>query len=189
MRPKIIILNGSLGQQFGNTSVLVARAREILQGEADVEELLLGQEGPKEGWEAKLRKAQAFVLATGTYWDSWGSPMQKFLEDVTHLEASVCWMGKPAAVLVTAHSVGGKGVLSRLQGVLNTLGCSIPPMSGVVYSLAGHLALRADSDFAEDFWQLEDVSSVAHNLLEALKPSPKYETWPVDHQDPRRRWL
>ena len=83
---------------------------------------------------AQLEKSQGFVFVTGTYWDSWGSPLQKFLENVTDLEGSPAFLGKPAIVMVLNHSVGGKGVLSRLQGVLSTLGCLIPPMSGIVYS-------------------------------------------------------
>jgi len=76
-----------------------------------------------------------------------------------------------------------------LQGVLNTLGCAIPPMSGFVYSLSNHLALQVESDFAEDFWQLKDLEVVANNLVRAGAVRAAGEAWPVDHADPRRRWI
>jgi NAD(P)H-dependent FMN reductase len=184
--PKILCLDGSLGAGSGNSSVLLREMKQLLEGKASLREISLvsGPATPED-----LSWASGFVFTTGTYWDSWGSPLQRFLEETTGTEATDCWMGKPAAVLVTMHSVGGKGVLSRLQGVLNTLGCLIPPMSGLVYSLAGDLALRADSEFAGDFWQREDLQSVAHNLLQALGPSPNWAAWPVDRADPKRRWL
>ena len=115
--------------------------------------------------------------------------MQYFLESVTEFEASDIFMGKPAAVMITMHSVGGKSVLSRLQGVLNTLGMMIPPMTGIVYSLAGQLALETESTFAEDFWSLDDVDVIAHNLLTAINNESTYKPWPVDHKDPKRLWV
>jgi hypothetical protein len=115
--------------------------------------------------------------------------MQYFLEAATEFEASDIFMGKPAAVMITMHSVGGKGVLSRLQGVLNTLGMMIPPMSGIVYSLAGQLALETESTFVEDFWSLEDVDIIAHNLMTAVNLEVTYKPWPVDHKDPKRLWV
>ena len=90
-----------------------------------------------------LRQANGIVFVTGTYWDSWGSPLQKFLEDLTPWECSDVWLGKPAAVVVSMQEVGGKAVLSRLQGVLSSLGCIIPPCSGMVYSHVGQCALEA----------------------------------------------
>lgn len=189
MIPKILCVNGSLGGADGNTARLIAELRSCLGSRVEWRELTLSKAGAGEGAEAALAWADGFAFATGTYWDSWGSPLQRFLEDQTGTEATALWMGKPAAVLVTMHSVGGKGVLSRLQGVLNTLGCSIPPMSGMVYSLANHLALRQGSEFAEDLWQLDDLDSISHNLLQAFAASPEWKTWPVDREDPRRPWI
>ena len=70
--------------------------------------------------EAALKMAEAVLFVTGTYWDSWGSPLQKFLEDHAYLETSPVLMGKPAGAIVLQHFCGGKAVLSRLQGVLST---------------------------------------------------------------------
>ena len=40
-----------------------------------------------------LAEADGFVFATGTYWDSWGSPLQKFLEETTAFEGTSVWLG------------------------------------------------------------------------------------------------
>lgn len=185
---KILLINGSLGGAGGNTGLMLHRFEKALLPHAELRTLHLAAEGGGRA-EELLAWCDGLAVATGTYWDSWGSPLQKFLEDLTGTEASALWLGKPAAVLVTMHSVGGKGVLSRLQGVLNTLGCAIPPMSGFVYSLANQLARQTPSDFADDFWQLADLAPIAQNLLAATKARGAYTAWPVDHADPRRRWI
>jgi chromate reductase len=185
---KLLIINGSLGGAGGNTAVMLRRMERELSPHAELRTLHLAAEGSIRA-EELLAWCDGIVCATGTYWDSWGSPLQKFLEDLTGTEATALWLGKPAAVLVTMHSVGGKGVLSRLQGVLNTLGCSIPPMSGFVYSLSNQLALETESDFAADFWQLDDLRPVAENLRRATAARIACEAWPVDREDPRRRWI
>lgn len=187
---KILILNGSLGGQTGNTEFLLERLQKNLPSSEVIHlKNLIEKTITLSDIKKKLESADAFVFTSGTYWDSWGSPMQYFLEAATEFEASDIFMGKPAAVMITMHSVGGKGVLSRLQGVLNTLGMMIPPMSGIVYSLAGQLALETESTFAEDFWSLEDVDIIAHNLLTAVNLETSYKPWPVDHKDPKRLWV
>jgi NAD(P)H-dependent FMN reductase len=187
---KILILNGSLGGNSGNTKFLLERLQKKIPS-SEVVHLkdLLEKKLNINDLKTKLQHADGFVFTSGTYWDSWGSPMQYFLEAATEFEASDIFMGKPAAVMITMHSVGGKGVLSRLQGVLNTLGMMIPPMSGIVYSLAGQLALETESSFAEDFWSLEDVDIIAHNLMTAVNKEDTYKPWPVDHKDPKRLWV
>ena len=123
--------------------------------------------------------------------------LQKFLEDATPAEGTKLWLGKPAAVVVSEHSVGGKGVLSRLQGVLVTLGCTLPPMSGLVLSRAAVIAAQHDADAARDFWCVDDLRVVCHNLAEAARVSlphaapatPRWKTWPVDREDFGARWL
>ena len=188
---KVLILNGSLGADQGNTEVVIARMQKQLTVESEVVHLknLLEKKMTTLELKEKIQNADALVFTSGTYWDSWGSPMQYFLEAATEFEASDLFMGKPAAVIITMHSVGGKAVLSRLQGVLNTLGMMIPPMSGMVYSLAGQLALETESTFSEDFWSLEDIDVIAHNLLTALYNKQSYKPWPVDHKDPKRIWV
>jgi NAD(P)H-dependent FMN reductase len=188
----ILILDGSLGARGGNTDAALQHLLANLS-EACVTEVVRLATDPRgsDELEPLLARANGFVFATGTYWDSWGSPLQRFLEQTTHLEASDIWLGKPAAVVVTMHSVGGKGVLSRLQGVLSTLGLLIPPMTGCVYSLACHLVLSEAlaRDAEADFWQPDDFGVIAHNLLEATIGGRNWKTWAVDRGRPERRWM
>lgn len=190
----ILILNGSLGAKDGNTQEVIKTLEMKLQSKKATTSTIhlkdfLDKKISMNDIKKELEKCHAFVFTSGTYWDSWGSPMQYFLEAATEFEASDLFMGKPAAVVITMHSVGGKGILSRLQGVLNTLGMMIPPMSGMVYSLAGKLAEDHETSFADDFWSFEDLETVTSNLTQALMPSPKYQAWPVDHKDPKRIWI
>lgn len=191
---RILLLDASLAGPGGNSSRLLALLAPRLSPQAELVGATLS--GPRPATfaalEPALRAADAFVFATGTHWDSWSSPLQKFLEDATPAEATELWLGKPAAVLVTEHSVGGKAVLSRLQGVLVTLGCTLPPLSGIVLSQAVQLARRhapAPGD-AEDFWSPDDLDVVAHNLLAAARqPRPAWRAWPVDRSHFARPWL
>lgn len=196
-RPRILLLDASLAGPGGNSSRLLALLSPRLSPHAELDPAALS--GPRAADFAalapRLRAADAFVFATGTHWDSWSSALQKFLEDATPAEASELWLGKPAAVLVTEHSVGGKAVLSRLQGVLVTLGCSLPPLSGLVLSRAAHAARRhapdaSATEAAEDYWSPDDLDVVAHNLLSAARaPRPVWHAWPVDRRHFDRPWL
>lgn len=189
----ILIINGSLGGADGNTSVVIEAAKTFLAKHPVEVRIIHLENFQEENIETHLNWANGFIFTSGTYWDSWGSPLQKFLETTAKTEpASLLF--KPASVLITMHSVGGKGVLSRLQGVLNTIGLIIPPMSGFVYSLASHMALNSkdmdiDQTFNEDFWSLEDIEIVIHNLISSVYRMHDYKTWPIDKKDPRRRWL
>jgi NAD(P)H-dependent FMN reductase len=202
MTNRVLIINGSLGGRGGNTTEALKSLHASMSQQVELDQIDLAESFSVEILESRLRSADGFVFATGTYWDSWGSPLQCFLEQATALEASDIWLGKPAAVLVTMHSVGGKEVLSRLQGVLSTLGLLLPPMTGLVYSLANHLAIESLRDggsnsthleLGADFWRLDDLEIVAANLVAALKQrtqSPAIWTpWPVDDGNPQRRWL
>lgn len=196
---KILVLDGSLGSESGNTAQILAHFETALGSKAIIKTWNLKSDGTPSA--ETLAAADAFVFSTGTYWDSWGSPMQKFFEDVTHLEGADCFLGKPAALMTTMHSVGGKEVLNRLHGVLNSFGLFIPPMCGFTYSFANHLALRSPidendkltSDFADDLWRMEDLETLAQNLLlatELTKTSrSRWATWLIDREDPNRRWL
>ena len=139
---------------------------------------------------AAISRSDGFVFVSGTYWDSWGSPLQRFLEEATPLEGTAAWLGKPAAVAVLMHSVGGKGMLSRLQGVLNTLGLLIPPMSGLVYSAVNAAALaQTSSKICQDLWCMEDLEVLCHNLLEACAGGSKWRSWPSDKSNDDTLWL
>lgn len=186
---KILILNGSPNGRKGNCGHWIRFIEKELKGHGRTEVVTLADKGFGSGLQKSLDAADGVIFVTGTYWDSWGSPLQKLLEDMTNLEASPTLMGKPAAVFVLMHSVGGKSVLSRLQGVLSTLGFLIPPMSGMVYSLVSHIALKTKSSFAKDFWQKDDVSLILQNFLIACDLKTPWISWPVDKKDPRRKWL
>ncbi|MDF3058822.1 MAG: hypothetical protein K0R17_3037 [Rariglobus sp.] len=190
-RPRILLLNASLAGDSGNTAVLIARARRLLARRATLATLTLSTpDSPAfAGLRPHLEKADAFLIGTGTHWDSWSSVLQKFLEDATPAEGTALWLGKPAACVVTEHSVGGKGVLSRLQGVLVTLGCTLPPMSGLVLSRAAVLAAQHAPKAADDFWCADDLRIVCHNLAEAASGTRRWKTWPVDRDDFAGRWL
>lgn len=137
-RPHLLLLNASLAGDAGNTAGLLARAHRLLARRATVESLTLASlavaasasDSPPAALHPQLltalSRANGFLLGTGTHWDSWSSVLQTFLEDATPHEGTALWLGKPAAVVVSEHSTGGKGVLSRLQGVLVTLGCTLP---------------------------------------------------------------
>lgn len=142
---------------------------------------------------SSIHQASGFIFVSGTYWDSWGSPLQKYLEEMTNLEGTPYYLGKPAAVVILNHSVGGKSVLSRLQGVLITLGCMIPPMSGMVYGVNTDLALKKSrstkSSHQDDFWSLDDLPVVLENLLLSLGIEMDWAAWPVDRKNFKKIWL
>ncbi len=188
-KKNLLVLNGSPSGEQGNCAVLIKNLQKIIGKSASMEVVHLAKNSYGAGLKKKIEKASGVVFVSGTYWDSWGSPMQKLLEQMTELEASPAIMGKPCAVFVLMHSVGGKSVLSRLQGVLSTMGFLIPPMSGMVYSLVSDIALKGKSTHAKDFWQKEDAELILENLLKACELNVAWTTWPVDKKDPRRKWL
>jgi hypothetical protein len=189
-RPRLLFINAALGGDTGNTAQALASLRRRCATRAVVRTLVLATqpEATLTDWRAELTAADALVFATGTHWDGWSSHLQRFLETTTPAECSPLWLGKPAAVIVTEHSVGGKAVLSRLQGVLLTLGCALPPLSGLVLSHAALLAARHAPQAARDFWCVADLGVVAHNLLTALGAARGWRTWPVARRDLSARW-
>ena len=193
MSRKVLIIDGSIGGASGNSQQIVELTIDLLKKyKVQVDQIHLKEipELKLEWIREKLNWADGFIFSSGTYWDSWSSWLQKFLEVATEFEGTNVLLGKPAAVFITMHSVGGKEVLSRLQGVLNTMGIAIPPMSGMVYSLATHLALKDDTlDFGADFWSLEDCKIIVHNFMTYLEGDKTYQAWPVDRKDPTRKWL
>lgn len=188
-RRRVLLVNAGLNGAAGNTHALLERAGTQLAPHVDVARLELAAGVAYADFRAELARADALAIGTGTHWDSWSHLLQRLLEEATADEGTTLWLGKPAAVLVTMHSVGGKGVLSRLQGVLNTLGCALPPMSGLVYSLANHAALATQAPGTDDLWCLDDVAIVCHNLLVALGVASGFRAWPVDRERFGARWL
>jgi hypothetical protein len=96
-------------------------------------------------------------------------------------------------VVILNHSVGGKAVLSRLQGVLVTLGFMIPPMSGMVYGVNTDIALKklgkTKALHQDDFWSLDDLQIILENLLLSLKIEIDWASWAVDRKNFKKVWL
>ncbi len=188
MKKKILVINGSPQGSKGNCAVIINSLKKKYKN-FDFKILHLAAKTELKAQLELLKQADALLFMTGTYWDSWGSPLQAWLEQMTPYEGSAYFMNKPAGVVVLMHSVGGKGVLSRLQGVLNTFGCLNPPMSGVVYSLVSDLAKKVKNSHAEDFWSLEDIGIVLENLATYADFKSSAKGWPVDKKSAARKWL
>lgn len=188
---RIAVINGSIAGEAGSTAAVLSRLSTYFSPTFGVDEIVLKSDADYDKHIRTITAAKGIIIGTGTYWDTWGSPLQAFLEAVTETEGGSAWLGKPLSVIVTMHSVGGKGVLSRLQGVMNTFGCSIPPMSGLLYSQVSHRLLQVDEigEMADDMWSLDDLEIVAHNLAVAVKGGGEYRSWPVDLSKFRERWL
>lgn len=176
---KFLFVNGSLRGELGNTQLLLEQARLRLPEACQAETLTLASyAGSVEALAQRLVDADALLFATGVYWSSWGSPLQRFLEVMTSYELTPCFLGKPAGVLVNLDSVGGMDVAQRLQGALCMLGCVLPPLSGVVLTRTG-LALQGQPG-AEDVFQLDDLRVALKNLaLMAEAPRPRWQTWEI----------
>lgn len=195
---KILILNASPEAQKSNCANLIKnKILPALQKSVKCEVVHLASLKTfknNKKLNKSLNEASAFIFITGTYWDSWGSPLQKYLEEMTYLEGTSTYLGKPAAVVVLNHSVGGKSILSRLQGILVTLGCFIPPLSGMVYGLNTNLALKKITKLPErnqndDFWSLDDLDLIVQNLILSLQIKIDWQVWSVDRKNFKKIWI
>jgi len=187
--PRVLIVNAGLNGGNGNTAVMLAQAAAYLAPHVSLAMITLAEGGGYQAVRAELAQADALLIGTGTSWDSWSHWLQELLQEATADEGSTLWLGKPAAVVVTMHAVGGKGVLSRLQGVLNPFGCTIPPMSGLVYSLVNQTVIETSPSAASDLWCLDDVPVLCENLLTALGLRAQYRAWPTDRENFGARWI
>ena len=181
MTSRLLLLNGSLRGTEGNTARLLQRAAQSLPSSWQADALCLADyRGTVEALADRLSSADAFLIGSGVYWGSWGSPLQRFLEVISSYELSSCFLGKPAGALISADSVGGLDVAQRLLGAFSLLGCLLPPLSSVVLSRAACAATAADPEANADVWQLEDVDVVLQNLLLARAfAETAWSTWPV----------
>lgn len=185
----VLIINGGLAGSEGNSQVVAEHCAALL-GERGVshETLLLKGAAPGAA-RAALARAERLVVVSGTYWGGFSSLLQQLFEELTPTETSELWLGKPAAVLVTAHQVGAQSVLFRLQGVLVCFGCMIPPLSGVVVSKVGEALRQRAPELCDDVWGLEDVGTALGNLLTAPFTPSAFRAWPVDREHFAERWL
>jgi chromate reductase len=181
MASRLLLLNGSLRGSAGNTATLLQYAGGALDCSWQSDALSLAEySGSVESLVERLATADAFLIGSGVYWGSWGSPLQRFLEVISAYELSSCFLGKPAGAVISADSVGGLDVAQRLLGAFSLLGCLVPPLSTVVVSRAAGAARAADPDANDDVWQADDLRVVVKNLSVAcsLQPLP-WATWPV----------
>src|SRR6188768_111156 len=178
---QLLLLNGSLRGSDGNSARLLQRAARALPANWRADSLCLADyRGTVEALADRLSSANAFLIGSGVYWGSWGSPLQRFLEVMSSYELSRCFLGKPAGALISADSVGGLDVAQRLLGAFSLLGCLLPPLSSVVLSRAACAATAADPEANADVWQLGDLEVLVRNLVLAQAFSrTAWATWPV----------
>jgi len=181
MSSRLLLLNGSLRGSDGNTARFLRRAASGLPAEWQADSLCLADYGGTvEALAERLSRADAFLIGSGVYWGSWGSPLQRFMEVMTSYELSPCFLGKPAGALISADSVGGLDVAQRLLGAFSLLGCLLPPLASVVLSRAACAATLADPEANADVWQVDDIDVVVNNLVRARAfAETAWCTWPV----------
>jgi NAD(P)H-dependent FMN reductase len=185
----VLVLNAGLGGLDGNSQVVAEHAATLLRKRGVRYELITLREARRGDVPAALQRAERLVFVSGTYWGGFSSLLQQLFEELTPTETGELWLGKPAAVLVTAHQVGAQSVLHRLQGVLVTLGCALPPLSGVVISRVGEALRDRAPELCDDVWGLADVETVLHNLLASPYAPRAFRVWPVDREHYAERWL
>ncbi|MCG9894222.1 MAG: NAD(P)H-dependent oxidoreductase [Fimbriimonadaceae bacterium] len=188
--PRVLIVNGSLAGPSGNTAELLGLAELALEGKAAIEHLDLSRRPHADRILEAVERADGFVFGTGTYWDSWSSRLQEFLEVTAHTEGFDIWVGKPAVLFATAHAVGAKGMLSRLMGVLNVYGLWFPPMAALGVTYVNQTAYpHADDHLRNELWTPADVDTLCHNLHQALTGEHDWRRWPTNSGRYGEKWL
>ncbi len=190
-KPKLLILNGSILGNRGNCGILIRHICTTYSNFFNITTVHLKTLGSKKKLMEQIATCQGLLVVTGTYWDSWGSPLQMFFEEFTDLEASKSILGKPAGVIALCHSVGGKSVMTRLQGNLNLFGFLIPPFSGIELSMLSLSILKNKKKnyLEKDLWGPKDLDILINNLQAALNKSKEYKAWQVDSKNFRKNWL
>lgn len=194
-KTKLLIINAALNGNHGNTFQCFKKIEPLLNDHCELQILELknlnhlDSKDYQEVIAQKIKASDALYFMTGTYWDSWSSYLQRFLEESTFLEATATLFAKPAGVFTTMHSVSGKEVMSRLQGVLSSQGYLIPPHSSLTISLASELARKTESSFQDDFWSTDEILHTIKNVLSYACQPTKASAWSVDHKDPKRLWI
>jgi chromate reductase len=134
---------------------------------------------------ARLRLANGFLVGSGTYWNSWGSPLQRFFEVMTPYEATDVFAFKPASVVVTMDATGGAEVAARLSATFTCFGCTVPPFGWMALSRVAAALEARSPEATRDVWGPGDLQVLGANLLvamnhAALAPSGAYRAWPVE---------
>jgi NAD(P)H-dependent FMN reductase len=182
---KLIIINGSIRGMAGNSGKIVSQGLSYLNALENVTAtvLTLTDEMPSIDETCSLLTQQdAFLVVTGNYWNSYGSPLQRFIEVMTAFEHTPCFFGKPVACAVSMDSVGGVDIAARIHAVFSGLGCWSPPCSTIILSRVGLEAIAATQNQAddpnEDVWRLDDLQIVLQNLVLASSIKSDWSSWP-----------
>jgi len=194
----LTIINGSIGGKNGNTSSLIKKIKRKINKIDPVIKIKILHLHKDFYWpkvRSFIKESDALIFCTGTYWDSWGSPMQQLFEKMTEIEGKQHLLGKPAGAIVTMHSVGGKEIASRMQGVLCSMGCVLPPFSAFAYSYADHIAHQSrftGKKLLDDVWHIEDLHALLWNIIEYAKGNKDWKVWDyldTEAYNPTSVWL
>jgi hypothetical protein len=182
----LVALDGSLRPDEGNTARALTIACAAWEGQASVERIALGSfEGSVAELASRVRVADGLLVGSGAYWNSWGSPLQRFLEVMTAYEATDVFLGKPASVIVTMDSTGGSEIAARLAATLVCLGCFTPPFGWMALSRVGVELGQIRPSATRDVWGPADITVLAENLLVASRaPRPPYRPWAIERAEP-----
>ncbi|MDQ4140111.1 MAG: NAD(P)H-dependent oxidoreductase [Bacteroidota bacterium] len=196
-KKSILIINGSIRGNQGNSWAISKIAEQYLISELSTTASILTVSEPmpsiKEVYDL-LNSIDGFLIVSGTYWNNWSSPLQRFIEIISTFENSPAFFGKPLACAVTMDSVGGAEVASRIHAAFSGLGCWSPPCSTLVISRVGQEAISASKgkvdDPNEDVWRVEDLQIVLKNLITAtFLPNDRWVSWPfVGLKIPDGQW-
>lgn len=177
-QPHILILNGSVRGAAGNSGALTLSAASMLSGQLQCRVSVLTLANPMPAVKAVyelLQSCDGLLVTSGVYWNSYGSPLQRFVEVATGFENSPAFFGKPVACALSMDSVGGDDVAARIHAVFSGLGCWSPPCSTLVLSRVGLEAIAASPETNEDVWRRDDLQVVLQNLVTAT--TLRTEAW------------
>jgi multimeric flavodoxin WrbA len=190
MTLRLAIIDGSLRPGVGNTARAIALASTAFSGAVSLDRIeLAAYGGTIREMAGRLRAANGFLFGSGTYWNSWGSPLQRFLEVMTAYEATDVFVGKPASVVVTMDATGGVEVASRLLAALVCFGCTAPPFAYLTLSRVASALATKDPSATRDVWGTDDLAVIAHNLEAAASrarslPPGAWKAWTIERAEP-----
>ena len=187
MENTILIINASIRGQEGNSYQIALIAKSYIEKNtlSDVE--IYDIANPKSTIDEVynlIKKSDAFLIISGTYWNNIGSTLQRFIEVCTPFENSDVFFGKPLSTIISMDSVGGIEVANKIISSFSGLGCWIPPCSTVVLSRLGQESVRqtkdSEDDPNKDVWCLDDIEILIDNLINASKIDKRnWKAWPV----------
>jgi len=188
MMSKILIINASIRGQEGNSYQIALKAKSYIEksnlSDVEIYDIANPKSTIDEVYEL-IKKSDAFLIVSGTYWNNIGSGLQRFIEVCTPFENSDAFFGKPLSTIISMDSVGGIEVANKITSVFSGLGCWTPPCSTVVLSRIGQEAAMLTKDFEDDtnkdVWRLDDIEILIDNLSIACKIDNKnWKAWDID---------